>query len=199
MHLNTHVTLQAFDKWSMNFVGLINPHARRSGERYIITVTEYLKIWEYETLVLDYTRDIATQFPFENVVTLFGCSRVLLGDHGTHFLNKKIPVLTEEFQIHHQVNGIVESFNKILENAFTKICNVGRDDWDLRVPTVLWAYRMTSKNLIGQTPFRLVYGKEVVMPMEFILPIFHIVVITDLSDSGTIEERLSQFVQLEED
>jgi hypothetical protein len=57
----------------------------------------------------------------------------------------------------------------------------------------------TSKKLTGKTPFRLVYGKEAVMPMEFILPSLHIATITDLSDSGTIEERLSQLVQLEED
>ena len=35
--------------------------------------------------------------------------------------------------------------------------------------------------------------------MEFILPSMCFETITDLSDSGTIEERLSQLVQLEED
>jgi hypothetical protein len=45
----------------------------------------------------------------------------------------------------------------------------------------------------------LVYGKEAVMPMEFILPSLHIATITELSDTSAIEERLAQLVQLEED
>lgn len=45
--------------------------------------------------------------------------------------------------------------------------------------------------LTGKTIFSLVYGKEEMMPIDFILPILHIEVITDLSDSGIVEERLS--------
>jgi hypothetical protein len=42
MTLNPQVTLQSFDKWDIDFVGLINTQAGISGEMYIITATEYL-------------------------------------------------------------------------------------------------------------------------------------------------------------
>jgi transposase InsO family protein len=72
-----------------------------------------------------------------------------MSDKGTHFIKNTIEAVLEEFNIYHQkitpyhpqANGIVESFNKILENALTKICNVNRYDFDLKLPTMLWAYR----------------------------------------------------------
>jgi hypothetical protein len=38
------------------------------------------------------------------------------------------------------------------------------EDWDDRVPTILWAYRKTTKKLHKYMPFHLVYGKKVVVP-----------------------------------
>jgi len=43
MPLVPQVTLQAFDKWAIDFFRHINPLGKRISARYIITVTNYIK------------------------------------------------------------------------------------------------------------------------------------------------------------
>jgi hypothetical protein len=207
MSLSPQLTLQAFEKWAIDFVGPINPPGKGTGARYIITVTEYLTKWAEAREVKDFSANTATCFIFDDIITWFGYPKILMSDQGTHFINKTIEALMEEFEVHHQkstsyhpqVNGTVESFNKILETELTKICSVNRDDWDLRVPAVLWAYRTTCKKMTMQTPFKLVYGLEAVVPMEYLVSSLRISAFTDMDGTGIVQERLAQLVELEED
>ena len=38
--------------------------------------------------------------------------------------------------------------------------------WSDKLPSVLWAYRTTTRTLTGETSFRLAYGSETVIPVE---------------------------------
>jgi hypothetical protein len=50
-----------------------------------------------------------------------------------------------------------------------------------------------------QTPFKLVYGLEAVVPMEYLVPSLRIIAFTYMNDIGDVQERLAQLVELEED
>ena len=38
--------------------------------------------------------------------------------------------------------------------------------WPKELPSILWAYKMTARTPLGETPFRLTYGSEAVIPAE---------------------------------
>jgi hypothetical protein len=70
---------------------------------------------------------------------------------------------------------------------------------DLKIPEVLWAYKITCKKLTRKTPFRMVYGQEAIVPLEFMVPTLHIAAIPNMTKLGAVEERLSQIMEMEED
>jgi len=154
----------------------------------------------------DYTGETTTRFIFENIISRFGCLRSLTGDQGTHFLNKTTEFLLTTFMLQHnksshyhsQENGAVEAFNKILERGITKFLSANEDDWDEKIPVTLWAYRKIVKIIHKKTPFQLVYGREVVVPVEFILPSMFISEATGMSDRSALWNRLSQVMELDE-
>jgi hypothetical protein len=85
-----------------------------------------------------------------------------------------------------------------LHKGLTKICGIDREDWDDKVPTVFWAYRTTYKRSSGQTPFKLVYGQEVVIPLHFYSNVGRITSVLEFDHILNTRQRFYQLNQLEE-
>eukprot|EP00253_Pinus_taeda_P022703 PITA_22703 len=94
---------------------------------------------------------------------------------GTKFTSKLVKALTEQYQIKHRkltpyhphANGKVESTNKVLESILTKTIQLHHMDCTNKLLEALWAYRITWRNVTRHTPYELVYGKPVLLPIEF--------------------------------
>ena len=74
-----------------------------------------------------------------------------------------------------------------------------KDDWDEKVPVVLWAYRTTYKKETNQTPFKLVYGQEAIVPLHFRQHTLEISHVLKIDTSEAKNERMFQLQKLEED
>ena len=125
-----------FEIGAIDFIGPFPIPAKRSGTRYIITAVEYVTKWEEDEPVDTCSSEVVAKFIYESIITRFGYPLTLISDQGTHFINKTIKTLIDQFQIDHrrstayypQSNEAIESFNKTLTKGLNKLCNADKDD-----------------------------------------------------------------------
>ena len=104
----------------------------------------------------------------------FGVPKVLVSNNGQQFDNTPIREFYEQLGInnhysspsHPQANGQAEVVNRSLLKIIKTQLKGAKGIWLNELPSVLWAYRTTVRTSTGETPFKLAYGSEVVIPAE---------------------------------
>ncbi|XP_057432486.1 uncharacterized protein LOC130725256 [Lotus japonicus] len=98
----------------------------------------------------------------------------LVMDNGTQFTSS----LTKEFCAdlgidmrfasvkHPQTNGLAEAANQVILNGLKKKLDEAKGWWADELKGVLWAYNTTVQNSTGETPYRLTYGSDAMLPVE---------------------------------
>ncbi|PIN18597.1 hypothetical protein CDL12_08732 [Handroanthus impetiginosus] len=85
-------------------------------------------------------------------------------------------------------NGLVEAFNRTLCNLLKKVVSKSKKDWHERVDEALWAYRTATQT----TPYLLVYGIKVVIPLESQIPSLRIAIQEGLTAEDNVLLRLEE-------
>ena len=119
-----------------------------------------------------------SKFLYEEIFTRYGLPIEIVIDRGKHLLNKVIENLLDKLMVFHkksasyhpQENGQAESTNKILKMVLTKIVSKSKIDWELKLHSIVWAYRVEYKMDIGTMPFNMVYGLDAILPLDFLVP-----------------------------
>ena len=162
--------------------------------------------WVEAKALRNNTATSVAKFLYKVIWCEHGCLIKVISDQEGHFLGKVVESLTSFYVVVHkrstpyypQANGLAEATNKTLQNILQKFVNENRMDWDTKLQSELWAYQTTYKTSIRTTPFRLAFGLEVVMPVEFHIPSLRIQVKERLSEKESEKIRLATLCELEE-
>ena len=167
---------------------------------------DYVTKWVEAKALLFATKNSVVSFLYEDIFTRFGVLREIVTDQGSQFTSNMMEKLREEYKIKHrkstpyhpQENGQVESTNKVIESIITKTVHLHRRYRAERLPEALWAYRITWRNTTGHSPYELVYGKEVLLPIDFQVKTFNMLVQLGMDLSKAQKHRMEQLNELDE-
>ncbi|XP_073367828.1 uncharacterized protein [Aegilops tauschii subsp. strangulata] len=97
-----------------------------------------------------------------------------------------------------QANGVIEAFNKTLGKILKKTVTRNRRDWHDRLFESLWVYRVRVRTPTQVTLFSLVYGSEVVLPLEVQLPSLRVAIQDEIAQDKKVQLRFQELDALQE-
>ena len=146
------------------------------GNKYILVVTDYFTRWvEGYPMANAETTTIVDLF-ITNFICRFGVPRQIHTDQGRQFesglfkeLCRKLSIdKTRTTAFRPQSDGLVERFNRTLEDILSKYINKNQKDWDEQLPFALMAYRSSVQETTKFSPSLLMLGREVELPIDII-------------------------------
>ncbi|GAU46047.1 hypothetical protein TSUD_191180 [Trifolium subterraneum] len=170
--LKTLISPWPFASWGMDMLGPF-PTAARQVKYFIVAVDYFTKWIEAEPFAKIGASHILRFFK-RNVLARFGIPQVVVTDNGMQFTNKKFQQflaaidITQHFTSveHPQTNGQAEAANRVILRGLRRRMGTSKGNWTEELHNVLWSYRTTPHSTAGETPFRLIYGTEAVIPVE---------------------------------
>jgi hypothetical protein len=125
------------------------------------------------------TQDSTSAINFiKSIVFRFGVLHSIITNNGTNFTSKEFKSYYESMGIklkfaseaHPKTNGQVKKANGLICNGIKKRLlaplEKAKHAWVDELPSVLWSLRTTPNAATQETPFFLVHGAEVVLPVE---------------------------------
>ncbi|HBK71150.1 MAG TPA: hypothetical protein DDZ39_05755 [Flavobacteriaceae bacterium] len=147
------------------------------GNKYILVFSDYFTKWPEAKALPDQKAQTIAKVFIEDIIFKYGAPSKLITDQGTNFLSEVMSEVNEFFKIdkhttsayHPQSDGLVERFNRTLEQMLSAYTNERQTDWDEYIAPCLFAYRNTVHESTKQTPFFLMFLREPKLPIDLTL------------------------------
>jgi hypothetical protein len=162
-----------FHGWALDFIGQIHPTSSK-GNRFVLVATDYFTKWIEAVPLKNMSHKEVIQFISEHIIHRFDIPQTLTMDQGSSFMSHQVHKFVESLKIkllssspyYAQANGQAESSNKTLIKLIKKKIEKNPKRWHEVLSEALWTHHISKHSTTKVTSFELVYGQEVILPVE---------------------------------
>ena len=150
----------------------------RRGNKYVLVMVDQFTKWVECCALADQTAEVVARVFVDQIIARLGCPLELHSDQGRNFESKVFKEICELLEItktrttpyRPQANGQVERFNRTIMQILRCFIRDYHEDWDVYIPLVAGAIRSTVNRSTGYTPNYLMMGREVMQPLDLMMP-----------------------------
>ena len=147
----------------------------KGGFKYALVATDHFTRFSQIYATKSKTTKAAADKMFNNFIMQFGWPSKIHSDKGGEFtsnlfrdiqrLTGIIPSTTTPW--HPQGNGKAERFNRTVCNMLRSLSKEAKKDWKSYLPKIAFAYNSTINKTTKFSPFKLMFGREGRLPIDF--------------------------------
>lgn len=147
------------------------------GREYVLIATDVFSKFSQAYPARDQRASTVAKILTEGWFFRYGVPRRLHSDQGRSFEGDLIKQLCRLYDItksrttpyHPEGNGQCERFNRTLHDLLRSLPPDQKRKWPQALPKVLFAYNTTQHASTGHSPFELMFGQKVHLPVDFLL------------------------------
>ena len=188
----------------VDFIGQFKDNSS-NGYTWIITATDYFTKWVEAIPTKSATDKVDMDFLEDRIITRFRVPARITTDNAKAFSSTEFSsfcfkygiTLSHSSNYYPQGNGQAESSNKNLMTIVKKIVGDNKRSWDSKIKFALWADKITKKGATRKSPFELVYGLDVTLPVHLKLPVYQLLQAFS-TDQNAVQNIMNQLIELDE-
>ena len=154
---------------AIDFVGKCRTSDR--GNCWILTIIDCFSRYPILVPLPDRKSETVAKALYEHLICQHGCPKKILSDRAKEFISAGIQEVYDRFGYSPSANGVCERFHRWLNAAMTIIWKKKTLDWDDYLPPIAFAYRASTNESTGYSPYYLVHGHDPILPLDALLNI----------------------------